>query len=49
LSAAWQPLPAHWDDYLFRTCEGLRGHGIRDQDLEQLRAEVAAALAAQEA
>jgi cation transport protein ChaC len=35
-------------DYLFRTCEGLRGNGIRDQDLELLRGEVAAALAAQE-
>jgi glutathione-specific gamma-glutamylcyclotransferase len=33
-------------DYLFRTCEGLQGHGIRDDDLEQLRAEVAAALVA---
>jgi cation transport protein ChaC len=36
-------------DYLFRTCDGLRGHGIRDQDLEQLRTEVAAVLAAQRA
>lgn len=34
-------------DYLFRTCEGLQAHGIRDDDLERLRAEVAAARAAE--
>jgi cation transport protein ChaC len=33
-------------DYLFRTCEGLREHGINDNDLDQLCAEVAAAQAA---
>jgi cation transport protein ChaC len=34
-------------DYLFRTCEGLRAHGIHDEDLERLRADVAAAQAAE--
>ncbi|MGM4896857.1 gamma-glutamylcyclotransferase [Tardiphaga sp. 839_C3_N1_4] len=29
-------------DYLFRTCEGLRSHGIHDPELELLQAEVAA-------
>jgi glutathione-specific gamma-glutamylcyclotransferase len=29
-------------DYLFRTCESLRAHGIRDEDLERLQTEVAA-------
>lgn len=33
-------------DYLFQTCEGLRAHGIHDEDLERLRADVAAAQAA---
>ena len=28
-------------DYLFRTCEGLRGHGIPDTELERLAASVA--------
>jgi cation transport protein ChaC len=36
-------------DYLFRTCEGLREHDIRDDDLEQLRAEVVAVQVAREA
>jgi glutathione-specific gamma-glutamylcyclotransferase len=36
-------------DYLFRTCEGLRAHGIPDPDLERIEAEVAAIRAAQEA
>ena len=33
-------------DYLFRTCEALQAHGIRDDDLEQLRADVTAFQAA---
>lgn len=33
-------------DYLFRTCEGLRAHGICDEDLERFGAEVAAVQAA---
>jgi len=36
-------------DYLFRTCEGLRAHGIPDPDLERLEAEVIAIHAAEEA
>ena len=36
-------------DYLFRTGEGLRAHGIPDPDLERIEAEVAAIRAAQEA
>ena len=29
-------------DYLFRTCEGLRAHGIPDTDLDRIEAEVMA-------
>ncbi len=36
-------------DYLFRTCKGLQAHGVHDEDLEQLCAQVAALQAAQEA
>lgn len=32
-------------DYLFRTCEGLQACGVRDADLEHLKAQVAALLA----
>jgi len=34
-------------DYLFQTCESLRDHGIHDEDLELLRAEVATLQAAE--